>query len=155
MDNVIDGVVLTFTDITERVHSMANQQARDLAVAVVDTVPEPLLVLDDKFMVVSANRSYFRKFGGAADTVVGRSMFLIGDEQWNDERIHEILEVLLPRDQHVDGVVIEHEFGRLGKMKLRLAAHRVALPAKSGELMLLVIEDLGVGVGEPHVGQTA
>lgn len=148
VDNVIDGVVLTFTDITERVHSMANQQARDLAVAVVDTVPEPLLVLDDKFMVVSANRSYFRKFGGAADTVLGRSMFLIGDEQWNDKKIHEILEVLLPRDQHVNGVVIEHEFGRLGKMRLRLAAHCVVLPAKSGELMLLVIEDLGLGVGE-------
>ncbi len=145
VDNVIGGVVLTFTDITEAVHSMANQQARDLAVAVVDTVPEPLLVLDDKFMVVSANRSYFRKFGGAADTVVGRSMFFIGDEQWNDKRIHHILEVLLPRDQHVDGVVIEHEFGRLRKMRLRFAAHRVLLPAKSGELMLLVIEDLGVG----------
>jgi len=145
VDNVIDGVVLTFTDITERVHSMANQQARDLAVAVVDTMPEPLLVLDDKFTVVSANRSYFRKFGGAADTVLGQSMFLIGDGQWNDKKIHEILEVLLPRDQHVDGVVIEHEFGRLGKMRLRLAAHRVMLPAKSGELMLLVIEDLGLG----------
>lgn len=148
VDNVIDGVVLTFTDITERVHSMANQQARDLALAVVDTVPEPLLVLDDKFTVVSANRSYFRKFGGAPDTVLGQSMFLIGEEQWNDKKIHEILEVLLPRDQHIDGVVIEHEFGRLGKMRLRLAAHRVVLPAKSGELMLLVIEDLGLGVGE-------
>lgn len=150
VDNVIDGVVLTFTDITERVHSMANQQARDLAVAVVDTVPEPLLVLDDKFMVVSANRSYFRKFGGTADTVLGRSMFLIGEGQWNDKQIHEILEVLLPRDQHIDGIVIEHEFGRLGKMKLRLAAHRVALPAKSGELMLLVIEDLGLGELSPQ-----
>jgi two-component system CheB/CheR fusion protein len=149
VDNVIDGVVLTFTDITERVHSMANQQARDLAVAVVDTVPEPLLVLDDKFMVVSANRSYFRKFGGAADTVLGRSLFLIGDEQWNDSQIHEVLEVLLPRDQHVDGVVIEHEFGRLGKMRLRLAAHRVVLPAKSGELVLLVIEDLGLQADPP------
>lgn len=144
VDNVIDGVVLTFTNITDQVHAMANQQARDLAVAVVDTVPEPLLVLDDKFMVVSANRSYFRKFGGAADTVLGKSLFLIGDEQWNDSQIHEVLEVLLPRDQHVDGVVIEHEFGRLGKMRLRLAAHRVVLPAKSGELMLLVIEDLGL-----------
>jgi two-component system CheB/CheR fusion protein len=144
VDNVIDGVVLTFTDITERVHSMANQQARDLAVAVVDSVPEPLLVLDDRFTVVSANRSYFRKFGGAADTVLGQSLFLIGDEQWNDPNIHEILEVLLPRDQHVDDVVIEHEFGRLGKMRLRLAAHRVVLPGRSGELMLLVIEDLGL-----------
>jgi hypothetical protein len=75
-------------------------------------------------------------------------MFLIGDEQWNDKRIHEILEVLLPRDQHVNGVVIEHEFGRLGKMRLRLAAHCVVLPAKSGELTLLVIEDLGLGAGE-------
>lgn len=140
VDNVIDGVVLTFTDVTERVHAIASRQARDLAEAIVDTVPAPLVVLDSQLKVVSANRSFFHEFGGAADSAVGQPFFDIGDRQWDAPALHDLLETVLPRDRGFDGRVVQHQFHGIGMRTLRLSARRVILPVCSGELVLLVIE---------------
>jgi two-component system CheB/CheR fusion protein len=140
VDNVIDGVVLTFTDVTERVHAMANRQARDLAEAVVDAVPEPLLVLDKGLKVVSVNRSFLREFGGTTAVLLGQSMFAINEGQWDFAEFRDLLETVLPRDQHFDSRRLQHTFVALGDRQLKLAAHRVSMPAQSGELVLLVIE---------------
>jgi two-component system CheB/CheR fusion protein len=142
VDNVIDGVVLTFTDVTERVHAIANRQARDLAEAVVDTVPEPLLVLDGELKVMSANRAYFRQFGGAAAGALGQPFFGLERGQWDFAVMRDLLENVLPRDEHFDGRVIEHNVGTLGVLRLSLNAHRVVLPAHSGEMTMLVIHAL-------------
>ena len=142
VDNVIDGVVLTFTDVTERVHAIANRQARDLAEAVVDTVPEPLLVLDGALEVMSANRAYFRQFGGTAASVVGQPFFGVEQAQWECAAMRDLLENVLPRDQHFDGRVIDREFAQLGALRLSLNAHRVVMPAQSGEMTMLVINVL-------------
>lgn len=140
VDNVIDGVVLTFTDVTERVHAIAMRQARDLAEAVVDTTPEPLVVLDAQLTVVSANRSFFREFGGAADATVGQPWFEVAHRQWDFPELHELLESVLPRDGSFEGREVEHGFAGLGVRRLRLGARRVVMPVGSGELVLLVIE---------------
>ena len=142
VDNVIDGVVITFTDVTDRVHAIANRQARELAEAVVDTVPEPLLVLDGALKVVSANRAFFRQFGGLAASVVGQPLFGMEAGQWDFAALRDLLENVLPRDEHFEGRVIEHEFTQLGALSLSLNAHRVHLPAHSGEMTMLVINVL-------------
>ncbi|OYY67040.1 MAG: SAM-dependent methyltransferase [Burkholderiales bacterium 28-67-8] len=139
VDNVIDGVVLTFTDVTERVHAIANRQARDLAEAVVDTVPEPLLVLDGTLKVMSANRAYFRQFGGAVAGALGQPFFGLERGQWDFAAMRDLLENVLPRDEHFEGRVIEHDFAALGVLRLSLNAHRVVMPAQSGEMTMLVI----------------
>ncbi|MDH5541238.1 MAG: PAS domain-containing protein, partial [Rhizobacter sp.] len=72
VDNVIDGVVLTLTDVTERVEAIAVRKARNLAEAIVDTVHDPLMVLDKNLQVLSANRSYFREFGGTPQNTADR-----------------------------------------------------------------------------------
>ncbi len=149
VDNVIDGVVLTFTDVTERVHAIANRQARDLAEAVVDTVPEPLLVLDGELRVMSANRAFYRQFGGAAASVVGQPFFDVEHGQWDCAEMHDLLENVLPRDESFDGRVLKLEFAQRGALQLRLNAHRVLIPAHSGEMTLLVIEVLDQEAAAP------
>ncbi len=139
VDNVIDGVVLTFTDVTERVHAIANRQARELAEAVVDTVPEPLLVLDGALKVMSANRAFYRQFGGTAASVVGQPFFGLEQGQWDQAAMHDLLENVLPRDEHFQDRLIDHEFAQLGRLHLSVNAHRVLMPAHSGEMTMLVI----------------
>ncbi|MFZ4480848.1 MAG: chemotaxis protein CheB, partial [Rhodoferax sp.] len=76
LDNVIDGVVLTFTDISKRrAAEMAEHKARQLAEGIVDTVREPLVVLDENMQVVAASRSFYKRFGTAAGDTLGRSLF--------------------------------------------------------------------------------
>jgi PAS domain-containing protein len=63
VDDLIDGVVLTLSDVTERVEAIASRKARRLAEAIVDAMPEPLLVLDASLQVLSANQAFYREFG--------------------------------------------------------------------------------------------
>jgi two-component system CheB/CheR fusion protein len=150
VDNVIDGVVMTFTDATERVHAIATRQARDLAEAVVDTVPEPLIVLDSQLQVISANRAFYREFGGAVDDTVGQPFFDVGQHRWDFAALRDLLETVLPRELSFEARVVDHEFPTLGRRTLRLSARRVLMPAGSGELVLLAIVPVDSAAASPR-----
>lgn len=120
---------------------------RDLAEAVVDTVPEPLLVLDGQLQILSANRAFYREFGGAADDTVGQPFFDVAQHHWDFAALRDLLETVLPRERSFEGRVVDHEFPTLGRRTLRLSARRVLMPADSGELVLLAIEPIDAAAG--------
>ena len=79
LDNVIDGVVLTFNDISQLVKTEAAvNEARKLAEGIVDTVRGPLIVLGDDLRVVTASRSFYRYFQATAEDTVGRPIYELG-----------------------------------------------------------------------------
>jgi two-component system CheB/CheR fusion protein len=144
LDNVIEGVVMTFTDITARVMAEAAvQEARKLAESIVDTVREPLVVLDGKMRITSASRAFYQYFQVAPDETVGRVIFELGNRQWDIPGLRELLETVLARDEAFDGYVVEHDFPRIGRRRLILNARRIV--GKSGEtrLILLAMEAAG------------
>ena len=145
LDNVIDGVVMTFSDITalKAVENEA-QVARDYAQNIVDTVTEPLIVLNGKFEVVSASRSFYQTFGETSEGTVGRLLYRLGDRQWDIPRLHELLEVVLPKDVGFENVEIEHDFPKIGRKTMRLNARRITGEAGKTQLILLAIEDITV-----------
>jgi two-component system, chemotaxis family, CheB/CheR fusion protein len=143
VDNVIDGVVLTFADISERVQAtQAMRKARDLAEAVIDTMHDALVVLDDQFRIVSANRAYYREFGGTAAGTLGQPFFTLQQGQWDSPALHALLETRLPAELNVEGAVLEHDFAALGHRRLRFSARRVVEQADNAVLVLLGIESL-------------
>ena len=141
LDNVIDGVVLTFTDISPRIQAEAlAQDARILAESIVDTVREPLVVLDNQLKVVSVNRSFCRDFGVAQENTVGRQIYDLGNRQWDIPKLRELLETILARDQSFDGYVVEHDFPVIGRHKMLLNARRIVSKIDGAQLILLAIE---------------
>ena len=141
LDNVIDGVVLTFTDINTRVAAeAAERRARRLAEGIVDTVREPLVVLDGCLQVVTASRSFYRHFSVAPDDTVGRPIYELGNRQWDIPALRELLETILPRDNSFEGFVVEHDFPTIGRQKMRLNARRLMGTADDAALILLAIE---------------
>lgn len=141
LDNVIDGVVLTFTDISPRIQAEAlAQDARILAESIVDTVREPLVVLDNQLKVISVNRSFCRDFGVAQENTVGRQIYDLGNRQWDIPKLRELLETILPRDQSFDGYVVEHDFPVIGRHKMLLNARRIVSKIDGAQLILLAIE---------------
>jgi two-component system CheB/CheR fusion protein len=143
VDDLIDGVVLTFTDVTERVQAIAAREARDLAEAVVNTVHDPMVVLDGELRVESANRAFHREFGGTEADTVGRRFFEIGERQWDFPALRELLLTVLPRDRSFERRAVEHEFARFGVRRLLLSARRIIEISGSEERVLLVIEVSG------------
>ncbi len=140
LDNVIAGVVISFTDISQRVK--AEVEIRDalmLAENIVNTVHEPLLVLDSEMTVVSASRSFFSYFKTAPQETVGKSIFALGNGQWDIRALRELLETVLPRDTSFDGFIVEHDFPEIGRRKLLLNARRIEDEASNHPLILLAI----------------
>jgi len=141
LDNVIRGVVLTFVPLTElkRVEE-ALGDARKLAEDIIDTVREPLIVLDGAFQVVSASRSFYQRFHVTPDETVGRPLYELGNRQWDIPALRELLETVLPRHWSFDGYVVEHDFPTIGRRKMLLSARRIARKTEDTELILLAIE---------------
>ncbi|MDO8359292.1 MAG: PAS domain-containing protein, partial [Devosia sp.] len=141
LDNIIEGVVLTFADISKRVEAEAAvQAARELAEGIVDTVHEPLIVLNGSLQVVSASRSFYGKFQVAPKDTVGRSIYELGNRQWDIPALRELLETVLPRDRGFDGYVVEHDFPAIGRRKMLLNGRRIVGKAGDTQLILLAME---------------
>ena len=146
LDNVIDGVVLTFTDISQRVGAEeAVAAARALAEGIVDTVREAMIVLDEGLKVVTASRSFYRRFRVTSDETLGRRIYELGNGQWNIPALRELLETILPRDQSFDGFAVEHVFPAIGRCKMLLNARRFVGGTSQTPLILLAMQDAGGG----------
>jgi two-component system CheB/CheR fusion protein len=147
VDNIIEGVVLTFTDITamhetDRLKLGVVQLARELAEGIVNTVTEPLLVLDGHLQVVSASGSFYKTFKVLAKDTLGRKIYELGNGQWNIPALRDLIENILPHDQVMDGYVVEHNFPGLGPQRMKLNARRIVTAIGNTELILLAIEPL-------------
>ncbi|NTV95607.1 MAG: PAS domain-containing protein [Thiobacillus sp.] len=148
LDNVIDGVVLTFTDISKRIAAEADMRAaRELAEAIVDTVHEPLLVLDGDLKVVTASQSFYRRFQVSPAETLGRPLVELGDRQWDIPELRELLDTILPRDQRMEGYVVTHEFPAIGRHSMRLNARRLAARSGRTPLILLAMDEVDEAAG--------
>jgi len=70
---------------------LAVQKARKYAESIVETVSEPLIVLDDNLRVSSANRSFYQAFKATAEETVGQLIYELGNHQWDISKLRELL----------------------------------------------------------------
>ena len=154
-DNVIEGVVLTFTTVTafklatqtaQRValelaatQQAATQLARVLAEGIVNTVSEPLLVLNGDLQVISASQSFYEHFQSTAEQTVGRTIFELGNGQWAIPALRELLENILPQNRVMDGYMVEHNFPDIGPQRMVLNARRIVTALGKTEMILLAM----------------
>jgi two-component system CheB/CheR fusion protein len=143
VDNVIDGVVITFTDVTD-FRKMAERMTErtEYAEGIIRTVREPLVVLNSGMKIISANPSFYRMFHVAPGETEGQTLYDLGNGQWNIPAMRQLLEKILPQDTEIEGFLMEHEFPIIGKRRMLLNARRIAQEGSSKELILLAIEDI-------------
>jgi two-component system CheB/CheR fusion protein len=143
VENVIDGAVITFVDISERKRlEEALREARMFAESIVATVREPLLVLDGSLSVVSANRAFYRTFQVKPDETLGRALYDLGNRQWDIPALRRLLEEILPQNTAFDDYEVTHEFEQIGRRTMLLNARRILSEAGQARLILLAIEDV-------------
>lgn len=143
MDNRIDGVVLTLLDIDALKRSLAEaQEARQFAEAVIATVREPLLVLDSGLNVKMVNRSFCEFFRTRSQDAENKSIYELGNGQWDLPALRELLEKLLPTRSPFEGFRVEHEFPEIGKKELLLNARSMTAPGHQNQWILLAMEDI-------------
>src|ERR1019366_8333040 len=125
-DNRIDGVLIALLDIDPAKRSLEQaREARDYAEAIVETIREPLLVLDGEMRVLSANTSFYQTFRTSALETVDRSVFELGGGEWDIPRLRHLLEILLPQDSRIDDFEVDHEFPAIGFRHMLLNARQI------------------------------
>jgi two-component system CheB/CheR fusion protein len=143
LGNVIDGVVFTFEDITDRVQREKEvQDAKAYAEAIVETVRESLIILDQDLKIVSANRSFYHKFQVTPEETEGRHVYELGNRQWDIPSLRELLERILPERTAFDGYEVEHVFETIGPKRMLLNARKMEHEIEERRWILLAIEDV-------------
>jgi len=113
-----------------------------LAQAIVDTIRQPLLVLDKDLRVVAASRSFFLTFKMNRQDVQGRPIYGLGDGQWDIPQLRLLLERILPQHTVMDGYEVERDFSVIGRRIMVLNARTVFYQKHDQALILLAIEDI-------------
>jgi two-component system, chemotaxis family, CheB/CheR fusion protein len=142
LDNLIDGVVVTFTDISEQKIAESILAAKNLAEGIVETVGDPLVALDGNLRVIAANTAFYRLFQTVADATVGQCFYDLGNGQWNIPKLRELLEQILPKNSKVDNFIVDHAFPRIGLKKMTINALRIHHEGIGTETILLTIKNI-------------
>ena len=119
-----------------------NRDAGTLAQAIVDTVREPLLVLDKDLRVLAASRSFYSTFQVAPSTTQGELLYELGDGQWDIPELRLLLERIVPEHGVMEDYEVQHQFPEIGKRTMLLNARKVFYEGNSHTTLLLGIEDV-------------
>ncbi|TDK32132.1 PAS domain-containing protein [Rhizobium deserti] len=112
------------------------------AQGIVDTITDPMLVLDESLRIQNASRSFFTTFKVDRDEVIGRLVYELGDGQWDIPDLRLLLQQVLPRSTAVIDFQVEHDFPRIGRRTMLLSARTLSHPDNVGLSMLLTMVDV-------------
>jgi two-component system, chemotaxis family, CheB/CheR fusion protein len=140
-DNRIEGAVLQLLDVGDLKRSLEELKlARDYAQAIVDTVREPLVVLDRGFTIQNANSSFYEFADLPSTTALGRSIFEIAHRTLDSPEVHALLNELLERGTQMSDIEFEHESD--GENHVMLLNARYLRNGHSSDLILLAFEEI-------------
>jgi len=107
-----------------------------------DSIREPLVVLDSDLKVVKANHSFYQTFNVKQDETEGILIYDLGNRQWNIPKLRELLEDILPVNSLFHDFEVEHNFETIGRKIMHLNARRIYTKSNQTQLILLAIEDV-------------
>ena len=113
-----------------------------LARAIVDTVHEPLLVLDCDLRVVVASRSFYTTFQIGPEETQGKLLYDLSDGEWDIAALRLLLDRIVPASEVMEDFEVEQSFPRIGRRTMLLNARRVYSEGSEPPTILLAFEDI-------------
>ena len=114
----------------------------EYAECIINTIREPLIVLDQNLRVVSANHSFFEFFRVNPEETEGRLIYDLGNKQWDIPKLRELLETILPQKTTFNDYKVEHYFNTLGRRIMLLNARQIERIDGQERIILLAFEDI-------------
>ena len=135
-------LVLAMEDVTQRRRSEADLKAIETyAQNIVDTVREPLLILDATLRVRSANNAFYQTFQVSSEETENRLIYELGNGQWDIPDLRTLLEDVVPKSSVFNDFELEHTFPAIGRRVMLLNARKLQA-GHHGELLVLAMEDV-------------
>ncbi len=112
------------------------------AQGVVDTITQPIVVLDHNLCVVTANNAFIKTFKADRDDIQGRLFFELGNGQWNIDALRQLVAAVIPNAAAVIGFKVSHDFPAIGQRTFLVDARRLAHPDDNSSNVLVLFEDV-------------
>jgi two-component system, chemotaxis family, CheB/CheR fusion protein len=142
IENVIDGVVISLIDIdTIKKNSLELEFSRNYSKAIVETLRQPLLVLDSDLRVITANLAFYQIFQMLPSQTEGQSIYALGQGDWNISQLRSLLNDILAHSISVQDYEITQDFTHLGTRTMLLNASEL-YQANIGKMIVIAIEDI-------------
>src|SRR4030043_1923448 len=126
-------------EITERKKAQQKiEEARTYAESIIETMREPLIVLDTDLKVISANRSFCQTFKVNHKEIQGRFIYDLGNREWDIPKLRQLLKEVCLKNRVFDNYEIEHNFETIGPKTMLFNARRLA----TMQMILLTIDDI-------------
>ena len=132
-ENRLEGILIAVIDIND---------VKQLSTAIVETIAEPVLVMDAELRVITANPAFYQKFQVSHQETEKHPIFELGNGQWNIPRLRELLEQVLPEKKAVENFEVTHEFPSIGRKTMLLNARQLHQDKTGTQKVLLAIEDV-------------
>ncbi|TIS66236.1 PAS domain-containing protein [Mesorhizobium sp.] len=108
---------------------------------IVDTVADPLVVLDEGLSVQNASRSFFETFKVDRDETIGQHIYELGNGQWDIPELRHLLSAVIPKSLAVINYEVEHDFPDIGRRTMLLTARTLHHPDNGSRSLLLSMVD--------------
>jgi two-component sensor histidine kinase len=134
--------LLAIEDVTEaRLQQVEAERTWRLAQTIVDTVRDPLVILEGDMTIVTASRAFLDLFDMSAEQVIGKKLQGLSQGQWNVEAFQKLLARVVPDDAPISDYLLEDEFRGLGRRVFKINARKVFTPGDHVTRLLIVFED--------------
>jgi len=121
---------------------MVLQDAWEYAANIVETVREPLVVLNSDLKILTANLSFYNTFRVTHEQTIGNFIYDLGNGQWGIPQLRLLLEDILPHHTVFNDYEVEHEFPAIGHKIILLNAREVFRKNVGSHIILLAMEDI-------------
>ena len=141
-ENMIDGLVISFIDIGKLKKAEQTAHAAYLTTAIVNTVRQPMLVLDNELRILTANPAFKQIFNSKNENLTEQSLFAINESAWDSAQLRKHLNGILTRNIAFEEYYLDTSFPVIGKKRLMINGCILKQSPGSPALILLVIEDI-------------
>jgi two-component system CheB/CheR fusion protein len=142
LDNKIDGAVLLFINIDEAKSREKIAHAIDAySDGIIQTVRDPLVVLDQGLCVERVNRAFYDVFKVKPEDTIGRLFYDLGNRQWDIPELRDLLANVLPEKTEVRDFEVSHHFEQVGEKTVVVDARSLEWEGQKKFLMLITLHD--------------
>jgi len=142
-DNRIDGAVIVFVNIDDgKTRERLAKAADAYSDGIIQTVRDPLVVLDEGLRVERVNSAFYEIFKVNPAETVGRLFYELGNGQWDIPELRDLLENVLPKKQEVRDFAVSHRFEVVGQKTVVVHARTLEWEGQKKLLILITLHDL-------------
>lgn len=136
-------ILLAIEDVSEeRAARKESKRNWQLTQSIVDSIRDPLVVLESDMTIVTASRAFLTMFGSSEAETRGRRVSELGQHQWDVPALRNLMEKVLPENKPIENFEIEDVFPGLGLRVFNLNARKISQPGNHAHRVLLVFEDI-------------